>query len=152
MEDIFSNYTRNTVFACERSLFDVGPIVRIGPNIMSVQGTDAIQAIYGPSSKWKKPSLASDRDVSQVSQITNHGVPRLPSTPSDVDRRKLLEPWFSSEAIAKQQHVILNCSDTALTVTEIACENEECKVDILQIARTYAFDVISIGLHEGANV
>jgi hypothetical protein len=42
--------------------------------------------------------------------------------------------------------VILNCADTALTVTEIACESEEGKVDVLQIARTYAFDVISINL------
>ena len=42
--------------------------------------------------------------------------------------------------------MILNCADTALTVTEIACENEEGKVDVLQIARTYAFDVISITL------
>ena len=39
--------------------------------------------------------------------------------------------------------MILNCADTALTVTEIACENDEENVDVLQIARSYAFDVIS---------
>ena len=53
-------------------------------------------------------------------------------------------PCFSAEAIEAQQHVILNCADTALTVMEIACENEDGKVDILQITRTFAFDVISI--------
>jgi hypothetical protein len=132
-----------------RSCFDLGPIVRIGPNIMSVQGTDAIQAMYGPSSKWKKPSLAP---CGGISQTTHHGVLQVSPTLDDIECRKLLEPCFSSEAITKQQHVILNCSDTALTVTEIACENGEGKVDILQIARTYAFDVISIGLLECANV
>lgn len=115
---------------------------------MSVQGSDAIQAIYGPSSKWKKPSSASDGEGSQT---INHGVLWVTPTLDDIECRKLLEPCLSSEAIAKQQHVILNCSDTALTVTEIACENEEGKVDILQIARTYAFDAISIGLLKVAN-
>jgi hypothetical protein len=62
----------------------------------------------------------------------------------DVKCRNILEQPFSSEVIAAQQHVILNCADTALTVTEIACEGDDGKVDILQIARAYAFDVISI--------
>ena len=39
--------------------------------------------------------------------------------------------------------MILNCADTALTVTEIACDKYEGKVNVLQIARTYAFDLIS---------
>ena len=47
--------------------------------------------------------------------------------------------------------MILNCADTALTVTEIACENEAGKVDVLQIARTYAFDAISTDTCECAD-
>jgi hypothetical protein len=50
---------------------------------------------------------------------------------------------MSPEAVAAQQYVILNCADTALTVTEIACDVDGGKIDVLQIARTYAFDVIS---------
>jgi hypothetical protein len=111
--------------------------------LLSVQGAEAIQAIYGASSKWTKPSQGSKPGVSQ---IASHGC--LHATTkyhSDVKCRQILEPSFSSEAVATQQHVILNCADTALTVTEIACENEAGKVDVLQIARTYAFDAISIG-------
>lgn len=55
-----------------------------------------------------------------------------------------LEPCFSGEAIAAQEATILNCVDTALTVMEIALENEEDKVDVLQITRTFGFDVISL--------
>jgi len=75
-------------------------------------------------------------------QITSHGVHRV-SCLNDVKCRKILEKSFSTTSIAQQQNTILNCADTALTVTEIACENEGGKVDILQIARTYAFDVLS---------
>lgn len=62
---------------------------------------------------------------------------------TDLKCRHILEPSLSTEAVAKQQHVILNCADTALTVTEIACDKYEGKVNVLQIARTYAFDLIS---------
>jgi cytochrome P450 len=119
----------------------IGPLIRLGPKLISVQGTEAIRIIYDTSSKWTKPLQAS---TNNCSQITSHGV--LYTTPSlnDVNCRRILDPSFSPEKIEAQQHVILNCADTALTVTEIACENEEGKVDVLQIARTYAFDVISI--------
>jgi hypothetical protein len=123
-------------------LTPLGPIIRIGPSMLSVQGTEAIQTIYGASSKWTKPSQESKPGVSQ---ITSHGC--LHATTKylgDVKCRQIFEPSFSSEAVAAQQHVIQNCADTALTVTEIACENEAGKVDVLQIARTYAFDAISI--------
>jgi hypothetical protein len=61
----------------------------------------------------------------------------------DAKCRSILEPSLSPEAVAAQQYVILNCADTALTVTEIAIDADGGKLDILQIARTYAFDVIS---------
>jgi hypothetical protein len=117
----------------------VGPIIRLGPKLISTQGTDVIQTIYGTSSTWKKPSPAS-----QIITKPRHGVLGGTASLDDVKCRNILEPSFSSEAIAAQQHVIQNCADTALTVTEIACENDEGRVDVLQIARTYAFDVISI--------
>jgi cytochrome P450 len=101
-----------------------------------VQGNEAIQAIYGPTSKWAKPPQV-------LARILGHGVLRAAPSLSDVICRHILEPSFTSEAIAAQQQVILNCADTALTVTEIACESDEGKVDVLQIARTYAFDIIS---------
>ena len=75
--------------------------------------------------------------------MTSHGALHLTVSLDEVKCRNILEPSFSPEVIAAQQHVILNCADTALTVTEIACEMDEGKVDVLQIARTYAFDVIS---------
>src|SRR5271170_3108606 len=119
----------------------LGPIIRIGPSLLSVQGTEAIQAIYGASSKWTKSSQGLKPGVSQ---ITSHGCLHATTKAlSDVKHRQILEPSFSSEAVAAQQHVIVNCADTALTVTEIACENEAGAVDVLQIARTYAFDAIS---------
>ena len=117
-----------------------GPLIRLSPKLISVQGTEAIQAIYDTSSKWTKPPQAT---INTFSQITNHGVLHA-STLDDVKCRHILSPSFSSEVIETQQHVISNCADTALTVTDIACESEEGKVDVLQIARTYAFDVISI--------
>jgi hypothetical protein len=115
----------------------VGPIVRLGPKLISIQGTDTIQTIYGTSSTWVKPAP-------KIISKPHHGVLRATASLDDVKCRNILEPSFSSEAIAAQQHVILNCADTALTVTEIACENDEGKVDVLQIARAYAFDIISI--------
>jgi cytochrome P450 len=123
-------------------LTPLGPVIRVGPSIVSVQGTEAIQTIYSVSSKWIKPSQAPNRGISQ---ITSHGCLHATDSLSDVKCRDLLAPSFSSETVASQQHVILNCADTALTVTEIACENEGGKVDVLQISRTYAFDVISSG-------
>lgn len=118
----------------------LGAVIRIGPSLLSVQGTEAIHAIYGAPSKWTKPSQGSKLGVSQ---ITSHGCLYTAKNLGDVKSRGILEPCFTSEAVAAQQHVILNCADTALTVTEIACENDGGKVDVLQIARTYAFDAIS---------
>ena len=135
-------YEENTSFSSIRSMvsprslsrsFATGPIVRIGPQQLSVQGTEAVEAIYGPSSKWTKPQKRVPLS------IHSHGVKG-----DAMDLREMLVPCFSAEAIEAQQHVILNCADTALTVMEIACENEDGKVDILQITRTFAFDVISI--------
>ena len=107
--------------------------MRIGPQQLSVQGSEAIEAIYGLSSKWTKP------EERVPLPIYSHDV-----SGDATDLRQTLGPCFSAEAIEAQQHVTLNCADTALTVMEIACENEDGKVDILQITRTFAFDVISI--------
>jgi hypothetical protein len=119
----------------------VGQLVRVGPRHVSVQGVEAIQSIYGANTTWKKPFRARNDGFPQ---IVSHGVLHLPPALNDVKCRRILESSFSAKAVADQQHVILNCADTALTVTEIACENDGGKVDVLQIARTYAFDVISL--------
>jgi hypothetical protein len=119
----------------------VGQLVRVGPRHISVQGVEAIQAIYGVNTKWKKPFRTPNDGFPQ---IVSHGVLHLPPALNDVKCRRILEPSFSAKAVAQQQHILLNCADTALTVTEIACESDAGKVDILQIARTYAFDVISL--------
>jgi len=95
--------------------------------------------VYGTESKWVKPTwTATNGDI----PIAKHGSFGLP-TLNDQECRQFLEDCFSVEAVTAQQGVILNCADTALTVTEIAWGNEEGTVDILQIARSYAFDVIS---------
>lgn len=130
-----------------RSPLTIGPVVRIGPSNISVQGAEAVQLVYGRESKWVKPPYEPDGGKIALS---SHGLIGLPGV-NDRKCRKLLETCFSEKAIAKQQGVILNCVDTALTVTEIACEGDEGKVDILQIARTYAFDVISIPCFEEVN-
>jgi hypothetical protein len=101
-----------------------------------VQGADAVRTIYSHSDKWKKLD-----DAKHVS----HGILHLESF-STLECRRILESSFSFKAITAQQGVLLNCADTALTVTEIACENGSGEVDILQIARTYAFDVISMDM------
>jgi cytochrome P450 len=103
---------------------------------LSIQGVEAIQAVYSTSSKWKKPSNRG------TSQIISHGVLHTGGLTA-AKCRHILEPSMSPEAVAAQQYVILNCADTALTVTEIACDVDGGKIDVLQIARTYAFDVIS---------
>jgi hypothetical protein len=67
----------------------------------------------------------------------------VPLSITDGVLRQTLTLCFSGEAIAKQEAAILNCADTALTVMEIALENEEGGVDVLQITRSFGFDVIS---------
>jgi len=134
--NLHNNYGRSTY----PLLLTLGPIIRLGPRLISVQGTEAIQTIYNTSSKWRKPVPELH---THPTQITSHGALYPTASLNDVKCRNILQPSFTSEAVAAQQNVILNCADTALTVTEIACESEEGKVDVLQIARTYAFDVIS---------
>lgn len=107
--------------------------------MVSIQGTEGVQTVYGTESKWVKPTRTP---INGDIPISKHGIFGL-STLNDQECRQLLEECFSVKAITAQQGVILNCADTALTVTEIAWGNEEGIVDILQIARSYAFDVIS---------
>jgi hypothetical protein len=118
----------------------VGHLVRVGPRRVSIQGIEVVQSIYGINTLWKKPLQARNDGFPQ---IVSHGVLQLPPALNEVKCRQIIGPCFSKDAVAKQQYVILNCADTALTVTEIACESDEGRVDVLQIARTYAFDVIS---------
>lgn len=114
-------------------------VIRLGPRLLSVQGPRLIKEIYGAQSQWRKPGSGNNGGHLRN---TNHGVLHGGSL-NEVKCRQVLTPSLNSEAIAAQQYVILNCADTALTVTEIACDADDGKVDVLQIARTYAFDVIS---------
>ena len=41
----------------------VGPLVRLGPKLISIQGTDAIQTIYGTSSTWVKPAPQNHHQI-----------------------------------------------------------------------------------------
>jgi hypothetical protein len=118
----------------------VGRLVRLGPRLLSVQGPDAVQCIYTNSGIWKKPD-------EKIFSRTKHGI-LYAANIAPVECRRMLESAFSFKAIIAQQGVLLNCADTALTVTEIACENDNGLVDILQISRTYAFDVISMVVHQ----
>jgi hypothetical protein len=111
--------------------------------MISVQGPDALLSVYGNESKWIKPPYKPESRGLQLSSV--HGKLGLRGT-SDRECRKKLARNFSMAGISNAQGVIANCVDTALTVLEIACENDEGKLDILQITRTYAFDVISIAL------
>jgi len=113
-----------------------GPVIRLGPRLLSVQGIEAVHSIYTSPTKWLKPP--SQKPLS----IHRHGALSSLTSLNDVKCRNILAPSLDAKSIASQQYVILNCADTALTVTEIACEGEKGKADVLQIARTYAFDVI----------
>jgi hypothetical protein len=82
-------------------------------------------------------------DKTTLQRSPKHGSFNIKASLDNDRCLQILRPCFYATSIAAQENTILNCADTALTVTEIACENDADKVDILQITRAYAFDILS---------
>jgi hypothetical protein len=124
---------------------NIGPIVRLAPNIVSVSGIDSIKLLYGTS--------ALDRDETIKGafggEFAEGNIGSLPPQES-IKMRRLISPPFGRKFLQDQQHIFKDCVNKALNKITRMSKDEGGVVDFYYVAKLYAFEVISSSPFDGA--
>lgn len=132
-----------------------GPVVRVAPNVVSFNSTEAISTIYGVRSNFPKPPSAS--------KMNNYGKPNTFSSTSSEDHRRRRSRYASSYSRSSMTqgsgyNGILQKTEQVLAMIGDAAINRQ-SVDIYKIFHYYAVDNASViasgttlGLLDGQNV
>ncbi|KAL0070494.1 hypothetical protein AAF712_002326 [Marasmius tenuissimus] len=111
-----------------------GPIVRTGPNEISVTDVDAVKSVLGTDGLPKGPAFLTGKPVGQpFALIALKGEARN-------DRRRVWSRGFTSEAIKEYQEIVVK-KGSLLGEGLVARTNSE--VDLLQWLNCFSFDFMA---------
>ena len=113
-----------------------GPVVRIGPNEIDISKGEALGPLYIDSGGFEKSSYYSNLDIDGHASIfsTLTLAQRAPSS-------KAVLPLFSTGSIREGTETIAKYADTMIDRMRVE-QKSGAPVDVLQLARSFALDVV----------
>ncbi|KAK0641271.1 cytochrome P450-like protein [Cercophora newfieldiana] len=118
-----------------------GPVVRLGPNVLSFSDPDALKTIYG----LNKGFIKSDFYVVQQSVVKGHSLQSLFSTTDNdfhMQFRRCVNSAFAMSALVQYEPFVDNTTKLFLKQTEKLYITDPEKCDFTRWLQFYAFDVI----------
>jgi hypothetical protein len=137
--------TRDMVFASHVLSHKLGPVIRIGPGMIDVQLSEVTIQGWGGQNKsnlpWdKEPELCKIfRANMPVDNIVS-----IASARESKRIRRLVGPPFAKKFLADQEEVFKNCTKRVFEKIDNLRIKNDNKVDMFQMFKEYALDVISI--------
>lgn len=116
-----------------------GPVVRLGPNVLSFADPESLKTIYG----LNKGFIKSNFYVVQQSVVKGHSLPSLFSTTDNdfhMQFRRCVNSAFAMSALVQYEPFVDNTTKLFLKQTEKLYTDTTC--DFTQWLQFYAFDVI----------
>lgn len=118
-----------------------GPVVRLGPNVLSFSDPDALKTIYG----LNKGFIKSEFYVVQQSVVKGHSLQSLFSTTDNdfhMQFRRCVNSAFAMSALVQYEPFVDNTTKLFLKQTERLYITNPEKCDFTRWLQFYAFDVI----------